>query len=284
MSSRSEVVDRAGRAGSLSAWRDGSLVSSLRAFAPIIAGYALPFLLVLYLALEGGGYDAVVRGEVGIAVWWLVLLGAAVGALPVARVTPAGWAALGLLLAFGAWTAIGISGSESSERTVAEVGRIAVLLGLLAMALLAQGREGLRRTLHSVGAAIAIAGIVALLSRLQPGWFPQRGQLRTSRGKPSVIPPQLLEWPRRADGDRLAPAYRLGNASTEPPRLGSRGCGGPGGQPRRLLHSLARRRRGDRGGPGRPLGPLSAPPLAPAHPARRSDRQRDPDRGRGPAR
>jgi Flp pilus assembly protein TadD len=147
------------------------MAERLGALAPIVAGYALPFLLVLYLALEGGGYDAIVRGEIGIAAWWLVLLGSAVGALPVARVTPAGWAALGLLLAFGAWTAIGIGGSESSERTVAEVGRIAMLLGVVALAILAQGREGLRRTVHAVAAAIAVAGVVALLSRLNPEWF-----------------------------------------------------------------------------------------------------------------
>lgn len=171
MTSRSEAVEGGRRADRLPIWRDRAL-QGLREYAPIAAGYALPFLLVLYLALEGGGYDAVIRGEVGIAIWWLVLLGAAVGALPVARVTPAGWVALGLLLAFGAWTAIGIGGSESSERTVAEVGRIATLLGLLALALLAQGREGLRRTVHAVAAAIAVAGVVALLSRLNPEWFP----------------------------------------------------------------------------------------------------------------
>ena len=89
---------------------------------PPLAGYALPFLLVLYLALEGGGYDAIVRSEVGIAVWWIVLLGAAVGVLPVARVTAVGWVGLGLLGAFAAWTALGISWSESSERSVAELG------------------------------------------------------------------------------------------------------------------------------------------------------------------
>ncbi|MGH2950597.1 MAG: hypothetical protein ACRDKX_00950, partial [Solirubrobacterales bacterium] len=57
---------------------------------PAIAGYALPFLLILYLALEGGGYDPIVRGEVGIAVWWIVLLGAVAGVLPAARVSKAG--------------------------------------------------------------------------------------------------------------------------------------------------------------------------------------------------
>src|SRR5919198_6380768 len=58
---------------------------------PAFAGWLLPFALVLYLALKGGGYDPVVRGEVGIAIWWIVLLGAGVGVLPLARVPRVGW-------------------------------------------------------------------------------------------------------------------------------------------------------------------------------------------------
>ena len=73
----------------------------LRRYGPAAAGYALPFLLVFYLALRGGGYDSIVRGEVGIAVWWVVLLGAAVGALPATRMSRSGWIMLGLLAASG---------------------------------------------------------------------------------------------------------------------------------------------------------------------------------------
>ena len=49
----------------------------------MLAGTVLPFLLILYLALRGGGYDAVVRSEVGVAIWWIVVLGAIVGVLPI---------------------------------------------------------------------------------------------------------------------------------------------------------------------------------------------------------
>ena len=48
---------------------------TLATYGEAAAGYALPFLLVTYLALKGGGYDAVVRSEIGIAAWWIVLLG-----------------------------------------------------------------------------------------------------------------------------------------------------------------------------------------------------------------
>ena len=133
----------------------------------------MPFLLIVYLGMRGGGDDAIVRGEIGIAAWWIVLLGAAIGALPVARLGRGAWIALGLLAGFAMWTAIGISWSESAERSVAEFGRVAALLGVFALALTAQNAEGLRRMVHGVAAGIAVVGVVALLSRLQPSWFPE---------------------------------------------------------------------------------------------------------------
>jgi O-antigen ligase len=139
---------------------------------PILASTVLPFILVAYLALEGGGYDIVVRSEVGIAIWWIVLLGALVGVLPVGR--PLGRAeqvCLGLLFAFAVWTAIGISWSGSSERSMAEVARVLTLLGVLCLSVSSQDREALRRTVRAVGAAIALVGFLALLSRLEPSWL-----------------------------------------------------------------------------------------------------------------
>ncbi len=112
------------------------------------------------------------RSELGIAVWWVLLLGAIVGFLPVRRFGRPAWAALGLLAAYAGWTALGISWSESSERSVEEVARVATLLGILALAIAVQGRDGLRRTVSAVAAAIAFVGLLALLSRLHPDWFP----------------------------------------------------------------------------------------------------------------
>jgi hypothetical protein len=149
-----------------------SLADLARRAGPLIAGSVLPFVLVLYLALKGGGYDVIVRSEVGIAAWWIVLVGAVAGLLPVARIGAAGWTALGLLAALAVWTALGIGWSESAERSVAELGRVATYLGVLALALVVQGPGALRRTVGAVGAAIALVAALALLSRLQPQWFP----------------------------------------------------------------------------------------------------------------
>ena len=141
---------------------------------PLFASTVLPFVLVLYLALAGGGYDVVVRSEVGIAIWWIVLLGALVGVLPVRPLGRAEQIGLGLLLAFAAWTALGITWSDSSERSMEEVSRVLIFAGVLALALSAQDREALRRTVRAVGSAIAVVGVLALLSRLEPSWFPKQ--------------------------------------------------------------------------------------------------------------
>jgi cytochrome c-type biogenesis protein CcmH/NrfG len=160
------------------------LFEARRELGPAIAGSVLPFALVFYLALRGGGYDRVVLGEFGIAVWWLVLLGAVVGILPAARISRAGWVVLGLLSAFGVWTALGITWSESAERSAAEAARVAAYLGVFALALAAQGRDGLRRTANAVAAAIALVGVLALLSRLHPAWFPANDAAR-------LLPPDV---------------------------------------------------------------------------------------------
>ena len=151
--------------------------------APILGSTVLPFALILYLALEGGGYDLVVRSEVGVAIWWIVLLGALVGVLPVRRPGRAELTCFLLLLAFAAWTALGISWSESSGRSVEEVSRVLMLLGVLVISLAAQDREALARSVRSIGAAVALVGAVALLSRLEPSWFPRPESLPEVRAR-----------------------------------------------------------------------------------------------------
>src|SRR4051794_19718530 len=80
-----------------------------------LADWALPFGLIVYLALRGGGYDVLIRGEVGAAAWWLVLLGALAGVVPRARIRRDAWILIALAGAFAAWTTLGAIWSESTE-------------------------------------------------------------------------------------------------------------------------------------------------------------------------
>jgi O-Antigen ligase len=138
---------------------------------PALAAWTLAFALVFYLALRGGGYDAVVRSEVGVAIWWIVLLAALAGIVD-RRMPAAGWAAIGLLAAFAAWTGLAATWSESAERSATELGRVATHLGVLVLAIALQGRAAARHTIAGLACAIGLVSLLAVLSRLHPQWFP----------------------------------------------------------------------------------------------------------------
>ncbi|MDQ3678080.1 MAG: O-antigen ligase family protein, partial [Actinomycetota bacterium] len=143
---------------------------------PAIAAWTLAFALVAYLALSNGGYDTVVRSQVGIAVWWIVLLGALAGILP-GRIGGAGWLAIGLLAAFAVWTGLATGWSESAERSTIELGRVATYLGVLVLAIAAQGRTAARHTINGLACAIGFVTLLAVASRLHPQWFPANDHL-----------------------------------------------------------------------------------------------------------
>lgn len=153
----------------------GDSVDKLRIFSRSVRDHAASVLtcaLIAYLSLKGGGYDLIVRSEVGLAIWWLVLFGTLIGLLPLARIGTTGWTMLGLLAGLALWTGLGIGWSESAERSVAELGRVTTYLGVFALALFAGGRDALRRTVGALATAIALVAALALLSRLQPSLFP----------------------------------------------------------------------------------------------------------------
>lgn len=140
--------------------------------------WALVATIVLYLAVDGGGYDLVVRSQVAIVVWWIVLVGAAWGLLPAGRWTRAAWVAVGLFGAFVAWTALASTWSLSSERSLQELSRVTFYFGLLLLGIAVQrDRErAVRHTVNAVAAAVAVVACLALASRLRPDLFPAANQ------------------------------------------------------------------------------------------------------------
>lgn len=143
-----------------------------RAVVPWLLGFGL----VTYIGLKGGGYDPLVHDQVGIAVWWILLAGVLVGALPRQRLGPLAWIAVALLVAVAAWTALSLSWTESAERTSADLARTVGYLGAFTLALFAIGADDARRIVGAVAAAIVSVTVVALLSRIHPGWFPEAAQ------------------------------------------------------------------------------------------------------------
>lgn len=138
------------------------------------ATWLLAAFLVVYLALENGGYDPIPRDQVGVAVWWAVMLAVAVEALPLPGRTRASLAALGLLGGFAVWTAISLGWTQSAERTADELARVATYLGVFALGicLATRRRAGARQVLHGVAFGLGLVAALGVLSRLQMAWFP----------------------------------------------------------------------------------------------------------------
>jgi O-antigen ligase len=138
--------------------------------------WLLGFTLVLYLGLNGGGYDPLVSDQVAIAAWWVLLLGVAVGALPRTKLGPLAWTAIGLFALFLGWTLLSLAWTESSERTLVEVARVGGYLAIFALAVFSRGPRGARLLVGAVASAIVVVAVIALLSRLHPSWFPEGRQ------------------------------------------------------------------------------------------------------------
>lgn len=134
--------------------------------------WGLAVLLSVYLGLSGGGYDILVRSEVGLIVWWFVLLGVLVGALPRAAIPRAGLIATALLAGFLVWTWIGLSWTSSHELTLDSVCRLSTYLGVFLLGLCALSADTARSLVNGLGCGIAAVSALAIMSKLTPGLFP----------------------------------------------------------------------------------------------------------------
>jgi hypothetical protein len=130
--------------------------------------------LVLYLSIDGGGYGEIVHSQVGVVVWWIVLVGAACGLLPAVRLARVGWAALALFGGFVVWTALATTWSISTERSLQSLSLVAGYLGILLLAIsVHRDRErAIRHTIAALASAIVFVCALALAARLHPEWFP----------------------------------------------------------------------------------------------------------------
>jgi hypothetical protein len=129
-------------------------------------------LLSVYLGLSGGGYDILVRSEIGLLVWWFVLLGVLVGVLPRARVSAVGWIAVGLLAGFLIWTWIGLSWTSSHELTLDDLCMLSTYLGVLLLGLCALTLGSARTLINGLACGVAAVSAIAIMSKLAPSLFP----------------------------------------------------------------------------------------------------------------
>lgn len=147
-------------------------VAALRERPADVAIWLGTVAIVVYVSLRAGGYDPIPRDEVGILVWWGLLVGIAVGALSLERIGIPARAVVFIFVVVVAWTALSFDWTQSAERTATELARTVTYLGVFALALAVQAGRRWRALLFGVTTGIAIVAGLALLSRLHPEWFP----------------------------------------------------------------------------------------------------------------
>jgi hypothetical protein len=146
--------------------------------AQAVSAWVLSLALVLYLAIDGGGYAFATHSQVGIAVWWVAVLAAAWGLLPAARLTRSAKFTLGTFAAFTAWTALGVTWSISAGRSFQDLALVTCYLGIivLGVAIHRERGEAMRHTTAAVATAIVVIALLALSSRIWPNLFPASHQ------------------------------------------------------------------------------------------------------------
>lgn len=138
---------------------------------------ALAFLaaavLAVACAMPGGSYDLVIRQEAGLVIWWVLALGFAFGLLPRVRPRALVGAPLAALLLLGLWTLLSLAWTESDERTLGEVTRVAGYLGLLVLVVSTLDRNTWRSAVAGLAAGSLVVAGLAAGSRLAPELFPR---------------------------------------------------------------------------------------------------------------
>jgi hypothetical protein len=133
---------------------------------------------VFALSYANGGFDATTESYAGIAAWWLIGLGAAIGIASSSRfgADRLTRATIGLLATFGIWALISMRWASDAERAFAQFDQVSLYVAVLviAVALVRIVPVGVLVG----GTALGLSGIagVALVSRLYPSSFgPQPG-------------------------------------------------------------------------------------------------------------
>jgi hypothetical protein len=132
-------------------------------------------LVVFWLAYDDASYGLPARATVAIVVWWAVILGIALQLFAPIRLPRETLVVGGLLAALACWTLASILWAPSGEDAFNEFDRVALYLGIYALVVLAAARGQIGRWADGLAAAIAAVAVVALVSRLFPGSFSDRG-------------------------------------------------------------------------------------------------------------
>ena len=127
---------------------------------------------VFALSYADGGFAPTTRSYAGIAAWWLLGAGAAVGiASARAGINRLAVVALGLLAAFAIWILISVNWASDAERAFAQFNQVSLYVAVLAIAIVLARLVPASWVVGGVAMAISAIATVALVSRCFPSSF-----------------------------------------------------------------------------------------------------------------
>jgi hypothetical protein len=144
--------------------------------------------IVVYLAASGGAFGPIDIGRGSFAIWVAIALLVLGGLLPAVRPAVNIRLPLAAFLLFVGWVAVSLLWTESAERAVADLTRLALLGGVLVLVAFGLARDAWRSA--AAGMAIAVIGVAAIAatSRLFPELF-------GAAAEPSPLAPTRLAYP-----------------------------------------------------------------------------------------
>jgi hypothetical protein len=127
---------------------------------------------VFALSYANGGFSPTTRSYAGIAAWWLLGAGAAIGiASARAGVDRLALVALGLLAAFAVWILISVNWATDAERAFAQFNQVSLYVAVLAIAIVLARLLPASWVVGGVALALSAIACVALVSRCFPSTF-----------------------------------------------------------------------------------------------------------------
>ena len=127
---------------------------------------------IFALSYADGGFAATTRSYAGIAAWWLLGAGAAIGIAGArAGINRLALAAVGLLAAFAVWILISVNWATDAERTFWQFNQVSLYVAVLAIAIVLARLVPASWVVGGVALALSAIATVALVSRCFPSAF-----------------------------------------------------------------------------------------------------------------
>jgi tetratricopeptide (TPR) repeat protein len=131
--------------------------------------------VLFWIAYDDGSYALSSRSSIAIAAWWGILVGVALGLFPSLRVPRGTDVVGGLLVGLALLTLVSVLWAPSAEGAINSFNRVSLYLAIYMLVVLASTRRTLTWWADALALAVVAIATVALLSRLFPDVFPDRG-------------------------------------------------------------------------------------------------------------